>query len=64
MEAAVASGKSGALRRAVYHVVADDEMKNLRDCVRRIDGAVRVDGWGLREGGRKVVGLVCGGRSL
>ncbi len=41
----MASGKSGALRRAVYHVVTDDEGKNLRDCVRRIDGAVRRDWW-------------------
>ncbi len=53
MEEAVACGKTGALRRAVYHVVSnvDPEGKNLRDCVRRIDGAVRLEERVRPEGG-------------
>ncbi len=52
VKAAVDCGKAGALQRAVYHVVTNDETKNLRDCVRRIDGAVREKGCG----GTKLLG--------
>ncbi len=38
VEAVVASRRSGALRKAVYHNVANDAGKNLRDCVKRVDG--------------------------
>ena len=37
---AVLDGLSvGSLVRAVYHDVFDEQQKNLRDCLRRIDGA-------------------------
>ena len=44
VEAAVAGRQAGVLRRAVYREVADLEGggKNLRECVRRIDGADEV----------------------
>ena len=47
---AVALAKAGVLRRCVYHDVANDSGKNLRECVgRRIDGGdeVRRRGGGL-----------------
>ncbi len=47
---AVALAKAGVLRRCVYHEVANDSGKNLRECVgRRIDGGdeVRRRGGGL-----------------
>jgi hypothetical protein len=37
--AVMAGRKSGSLCRAVYHGVANEKDKNLKDCVHRIDGA-------------------------
>ena len=38
VEAALALAKAGVLRRWALHEVANDSGKNLRECVRRIDG--------------------------
>ena len=36
--------RAGVLRRAVYHEVTSKAEKNLRECVRRIDGGDAVRG--------------------
>ncbi len=50
VEAAAGMRKAGVLRRAVYHDVADHADKNLRECVRRVDGHDAVNGNRDRRG--------------
>ena len=63
MEAVAALGRSGVLQRGVYFEVTRDEGKNLKDCVRRIDGdAVRGGAWERCGGGRAAGGGMSGSR--
>ncbi len=53
MEAVIAGCKAGLLRRALYFQVANEPGKNLKDCLRRVDGVeVRTHGASRHDGGR------------